>query len=108
MTLDGDIYIRYQTIDEPEESADYADKLQKTALNLRKMMTNKMPVKIDIGAIYSDSPKYKSSRHPQHALKGGAVLPKEKEICFDIDMTDYDPVRFCCSGAAICSKCWVL
>merc|ERR1739848_450696 len=72
------------------------------------MMTNKMPVKIDIGAIYSDSPKYKSSRHPQHALKGGAVLPKEKEICFDIDMTDYDPVRFCCSGAAICSKCWVL
>ncbi|RUO96978.1 hypothetical protein BC936DRAFT_141183 [Jimgerdemannia flammicorona] len=85
-TLASDVYIRYNSFQDADE--------------LRKEINKLQPVKIDIGAIYTARPKDKKTIRPQ------AFQPVEKELVFDIDMTDYDEVRTCCSGGNICEKCW--
>ena len=33
---------------------------------------------------------------------------EERELVFDIDISDYDDVRFCCKGSVMCTNCWPL
>ena len=83
-TLADDIYLRYLSFANAED--------------LKAEMVKRIPHKIDIGAVFNAKP----SDHKKIAN----FQPQEKELVFDIDMTDYDDVRTCCEGAAICSICW--
>ncbi|XP_041036427.1 DNA primase small subunit [Carcharodon carcharias] len=87
-TLKDDIYVRYLSFNNQNE--------------LEKEIQKMVPYKIDIGAVYSNKP----SQH--NSVKSGTFHAEYKELVFDIDMTDYDDVRTCCSSADICHKCWTL
>lgn len=87
-TLEDDIYIRFQSFDD---------------LSLfKKEIRRKKPFKIDIGAVYNIEPKRKNT------ISNDKFIAEEKELVFDIDISDYDDVRTCCQEASICSKCWPL
>ncbi|CAF1389504.1 unnamed protein product [Rotaria magnacalcarata] len=87
-TLENDVYRRYLSFSNHME--------------FEKELIKLCPEKIDIGAVYSAKPK------DHKMLSAAQFYPIERELVFDIDMTDYDDVRFCCRGADICSKCWTL
>ena len=65
-------------------------------------MSKTLPFKIDIGAVFSVSPADKGKVSADH------FSPEQRELVFDIDLTDYDDIRTCCEGAAICNRCWQL
>lgn len=88
-TLPGDIYIRGKAFDSEEEFK--ADLVKST------------PLKIDIGAVYNQSPKQKSLGTITN------LIPMSKELVFDIDMTDYADVLGTIGGGDAmeeCDRCW--
>ncbi|KAM7256594.1 hypothetical protein ACFE04_012335 [Oxalis oulophora] len=90
-TLQDDIYLRFQSFN--------------TSNELENSIKDKCPVKIDIGPVYSVDP----AKRRAYAQSGDNVfIPVERELVFDIDITDYDDVRYCCSGADVCLECWPL
>ena len=104
-TLPNDVYARYQAF----QTADLYVKLvliisfHLTLIfsSFRKSLISHIPTRFEIGPVYSTNPRDRKS------LRRGAVLkPLAKELVLDIDMTDYDSIRTCCTGASICSKCW--
>lgn len=86
-TLPNDAYLRYQSFP--------------TADLLRKQCIAQLPSRFEIGPVYSTNPRDRKTLR-----KASAFKPIAKELVFDIDMTDYDDIRTCCTGAQICEKCW--
>ena len=82
-----EIYLRYQSFKDQQE--------------LTNAILKRRPTKIDLGAVFSHPPK------DHKTLQKGKLVPVQRELVFDIDLTDYDDIRHCgCSGAKICPKCW--
>ncbi|KAI5806216.1 hypothetical protein EDC01DRAFT_139044 [Geopyxis carbonaria] len=85
-TLAGGVYLRYQAFAT-------VDMMRKEVLRLN-------PSRFEIGPVYTANPRDRKS------LRKAAFKPMEKELVFDIDLTDYDDVRTCCDKANICHRCW--
>merc|ERR1740117_713555 len=85
-TTGDDVYIRYLSYDD--------------AAGLRKDLINKMPYKIDIGAIFSAAPR----DHKKYKL----FEPQQREFIIDIDLTDYDFLEVDVKRLETCDRCWPL
>lgn len=83
-TLLGDIFTRFRSYS--------------SASDLRSELMRCFPEKIDVGAVYNVRPNMKQGI--------GTIVPMERELVFDIDMSDYDNVRSCCTGKVVCRYCW--
>lgn len=91
-TLEHDIYIRYLSFHDANE--------------METSIREKCPHKIDIGAVYNVDPAKRTAYSNSGSEK--VFAPVERELVFDVDMTDYDDIRFCCTGADVCRQCWPL
>jgi DNA primase small subunit len=83
-TTGDDVYIRYLCYDD--------------ARAFRKDLVDKLPYKIDIGAAFSAPPSEKG--------KFKAFQPVQRELIFDIDLTDYDFLPVDASKLDTCDAAW--
>lgn len=93
-TLEGDLYTRYLSFDDLK--------------SFSGRLLRDVPIKIDIGAIYNNRPDKRST---------DLIKPVQHELVFDIDLSDYNDLRSCCTYSIIglnecfrdkkiCPKCW--
>lgn len=62
---------------------------------------DKLPLRIDIGAVFDQQPR--RNKDMVHKEKSIAM---DREYVIDIDMSDYDRIRSCCTGKKLCHRCW--
>lgn len=86
VTLRNEAYLRYNS---------YASHIE-----LQKDIVRLNPTRFEIGPAYTAQPK------DRKLVSKAAFKPILRELVFDIDLTDYDDIRSCCSEARICLKCW--
>ncbi|RZC75329.1 hypothetical protein C5167_050814 [Papaver somniferum] len=86
--LGNDVYLRYQSFN--------------NAAQMESSIKRECPFEIDISAVYNVDPA------KRNAYSGENAFTPMEELVFNIDMSDYDDVQYCCSGANICKKCWPL
>ncbi|CAD6187715.1 unnamed protein product [Caenorhabditis auriculariae] len=82
--LADDVHLRYKSFND--------------VLSFEKELCKVNPHKLDLGAVYNHFPR----DHRKHS----DMQAVERELVFDIDLTDYDAVRTCCTEATVCPKCW--
>lgn len=85
-TLIGDVFTRFRSYS--------------SAAELKAELIRTFPEKIDVGAVYNIRPSQKQG------VTINNIYTVERELVFDIDMSDYDAVRSCCTGKSICRHCW--
>lgn len=73
---------------------------------LHQALKARAPAKIDIGPVYTQDPAKRAAYKGESGAR--AFRPVERELVFDIDLTDYDDVRNSGSGTSMSSKCWIL
>lgn len=86
-TMANDVFVRYK---------DY-----KNLDAMKKDIKGRLPYRIELGPVYNLQPSV--GRNDKERFK-----PSQREIVFDVDITDYDDVRTCCKKAGVCNKCWPL
>ncbi|ESX00968.1 hypothetical protein KL918_002613 [Ogataea parapolymorpha] len=71
-----------------------------SATEFKQSVVKAQPTRFEVGAVYPVEPRMRKS------VSKALMKPIAKELVLDIDLTDYDDVRTCCSGTEICPKCW--
>ena len=97
----SDIKVFQQETCEHQNSVSLHTQRRLTCHSLRKDILRLNPSRFEIGPVYTTNPRDRKSLR-----KSSAFRPIAKELVFDIDLTDYDEIRTCCSKANICHKCW--